>query len=653
MPSLHPQPSSLHYDDGPPPPPPHLTEPVTLPTKPQMSHHSKRLNESQGPSEVYSQQEFTFRNVPSGPSSTSKPDSYRPTSEYRPGDGPRRLHRRNEHQNLNPASRRPYLRARDRPRPATSDRPLLRHQNGYHETATEVFGVTQGTGKYLSTEDLDDTEEEDMDQSSSDGEEGEIAQGELDGTQEEDSTEPPTKRRDLGRAGADDADRPKWSNPDPYFVLPPVDHGAGKRKDPVETIRKYRKPKDETLGKLTEVAENDDFISFDIESSKSDGAESASQSDGGVRIPKMPKAMAETGKQDGRALHPSESRISESKIKQKSMDDEFLNADQATIPPIPPGDILLDILDSVSVSSTSDGRKRTRDSQIKGRFGRPRFPKAPGILQNFFPERGMNPVPWLRSQGYVIANAGFRLHQEVCDFFSFVRPQKFEEVIRQELLDRLQILVKKFDATCSVHCFGSFAAGLYLPNADMDVVILSKGFVQYGDKNLCTSNKKLYRFGDFIKSSGIADRDAVDIVAHAKVPLIKFIDRLTGIRVDMSFENDSGLFAVDTFRHWKQRFPAMPALVMLIKQFLLMRKLNEVQYGGIGGFTVTCLVTSLLQNMPQVQHGEFRPEDHLGEMLIEFLDFYGRRFDVARTGIQMEPPGLFDKVTPLPGHPNK
>ena len=509
--------------------------------------------------------------------------------------------------------------------------------------------MTEGTGKYLSTEDLDDSEEEDMDQSSTDGEDDKMVQGELDGTREEDFAEPPTKRRDLGRAGMDDADRPKWSNPDPYFVLPPVDHGAGKRKDPVETIRKYRKPKDETIGKSSEVAENDDFISFDMESgnaesSKSDGSESASQSDGGVRIPKMPKAMAETGKQDGRSLVPPESRISGSKIKQKSMDDEFLSLDIATIPPIPSGDILLDIMDNVSISSASDGRKRTRDSQIKGRFGRPRFPKAPGILQNFFPERGMNPVPWVRSQGYIIANPGFRLHQEVCDFFNFVRPQKFEEVIRQELLDRLQMLVKKFDATCSVHCFGSFAAGLYLPNADMDVVILSKGFIQYGEKNLCTSNKKLYRFGDFIKSSGIADHDAVDIVAHAKVPLIKFIDRLSGIRVDMSFENDSGLFAVDTFRHWKQQFPAMPALVMLIKQFLLMRKLNEVQYGGIGGFTVTCLVTSLLQNMPQVQHGAFQPENHLGEMLIEFLDFYGRRFDVARTGIQMEPPGLFDKV---------
>lgn len=88
----------------------------------------------------------------------------------------------------------------------------------------------------------------------------------------------------------------------------------------------------------------------------------------------------------------------------------------------------------------------------------------------------------------------------------------------------------------------------------------------------------------------------------------------------------------------------MPILVTIIKQFLLMRGLNEVMTGGLGGFSVTCLVVSLLQNMPQVQSGELVPEQHLGEILIEFLDFYGNRLDTARVGLMMHPPGYFEKV---------
>lgn len=88
----------------------------------------------------------------------------------------------------------------------------------------------------------------------------------------------------------------------------------------------------------------------------------------------------------------------------------------------------------------------------------------------------------------------------------------------------------------------------------------------------------------------------------------------------------------------------MPVLVTVIKQFLMMRGLNEVVHGGLGGFSVTCLVTSLLQNMPRVQSGELVPEQHLGELLIEFLDFYGNRLDTTRTGIVMRPAGYFEKV---------
>ena len=238
-----------------------------------------------------------------------------------------------------------------------------------------------------------------------------------------------------------------------------------------------------------------------------------------------------------------------------------------------------------------------------------------------------------------------RLHKEICDFYEFVRPQKFEQIVRQELLTRLQDVVSSQIHNCNVLSFGSFAAGLYLPNADMDVVVISDSFQYSRQKVVCQSRKQIYRFGDFIRSSGIAQEGTVEVIPGAKVPLVKFVDRVTAIKVDVSFENDTGIIANDTFALWKKQFPAMPLLVTIIKQFLMMRGMNEVQHGGLGGFSVTCLVTSLLQNMPRVQSGELIPEQHLGEILVEFLDFYGNQLDTTRTGIKMDPPGYFDKVT--------
>ncbi len=78
-------------------------------------------------------------------------------------------------------------------------------------------------------------------------------------------------------------------------------------------------------------------------------------------------------------------------------------------------------------------------------------------------------------------------------------------------------------------------------------------------------------------------------------------------------------------------------MVVLLKQFLAMRGLNEVHTGGIGGFSIICLVVSYLQ------HHEKAP--HLGACLIGFFDYYGNKFDLSRKRIQMNPPAIKEKVS--------
>lgn len=216
--------------------------------------------------------------------------------------------------------------------------------------------------------------------------------------------------------------------------------------------------------------------------------------------------------------------------------------------------------------------------------------------------------------------------------------------MREDLLQRLRTFVKNYDEDCELHCFGSFAAKLYLPNADMDLVVVSSHFMNHHQPSFCQSGNQMFRLADLLVRSGIAEEWSVEVITKAKVPLVKFIDRMTNLKVDMSFENKTGLIANGTFDSWQEAYPAMPIIVTVIKQFLLMRGLNEVVNGGLGGFSVTCLVTSLLQNMPRVQSGDLKPEDHLGEILLEFLDFYGNQMDIARVGITMDPPGYYEKV---------
>ncbi len=219
--------------------------------------------------------------------------------------------------------------------------------------------------------------------------------------------------------------------------------------------------------------------------------------------------------------------------------------------------------------------------------------------------------------------------------------------MREDLINRLRAVIQSAHPDCDVRCFGSFPAGIYLPTSDMDMVIVSEGFLKTGKAKEMFGRKgrHLFIIANLLRANGMAEPDSIEVINKARVPLVKFVDRLTGIRVDLSTENTTGIVAIETCLAWRDQFPALPILVMLIKQFLAMRGMHEVRTGGLGGFAVTCLVASLLQNMPQVQSGSMIPEEHLGEVLMEFLDLYGHRFNIANTGIRLDLPGYFEKVS--------
>lgn len=193
-----------------------------------------------------------------------------------------------------------------------------------------------------------------------------------------------------------------------------------------------------------------------------------------------------------------------------------------------------------------------------------------------------------------------------------------------------------------VRVFGSFAAELYLPTSDVDLVVVSESFAWY-DLPKYTNRRDLQRLGTSFRQMGMND---VQVVAKAKVPIVKFVDSLTGISVDISFENASGMVANETFQQWKKAYPAMPILVLLIKHYLSIRGLNEPYVGGLGSFSVTCLVISLLQLLPSVRSGRIDPRLHLGVMLLEFLELYGKNFNTEIVGIRVDEdaPGYFLKA---------
>ena len=228
------------------------------------------------------------------------------------------------------------------------------------------------------------------------------------------------------------------------------------------------------------------------------------------------------------------------------------------------------------------------------------------------------------------------------DFYEWVKPQEYEREVRADVLQRLSFAFNRIEPG-ELKAFGSYAAGLYLPVGDMDLVYFTRSFRpgNVGKNGIAFKPPKrlLDRFASLLRNQNIARPGSVVVIPFAKVPIVKFIEARSGLRVDLSFDNDSGVIANETFQTWKVEYPAMPVIVSVIKQFLMIRGLNDVATGGLGGFSIICLVTSLLQHMPGAD-----ATTNLGQLLVEFFNLYGNLLDRQHVAIRMDPPGYLDKV---------
>lgn len=243
-----------------------------------------------------------------------------------------------------------------------------------------------------------------------------------------------------------------------------------------------------------------------------------------------------------------------------------------------------------------------------------------------------------------------RLHNEILDFYDFVMPDEHDKRVRNNLIKRIERTIGTrglvLPDVSKVHCFGSFPAAMYLPTADMDIVLCTKKHSEGGPPMLDFGHhgrvsKALWAATRKLQQAGIAID--TQVVTRAKVPITKFVDKQSGIKVDLSLENLTGVAAQETFRQWKEDLLDLVIVVALVKQFLVMRGLNDVHMGGIGGFTIICLVYHYMK-LETAKEGE---SPNLGDMFLGFFDYYGNKFDLATQRLVMEPgpPRVVAKVS--------
>lgn len=176
--------------------------------------------------------------------------------------------------------------------------------------------------------------------------------------------------------------------------------------------------------------------------------------------------------------------------------------------------------------------------------------------------------------------------------------------------------------------------------SDIDLVLCGKwSQLPFGD------------LSDALQGSNVALPGSLKVLERAAVPIIKMADSHTGIKVDISFNMANGLRAAELIKHFKKRYPALPKLIYVLKQFLRQRDLNEVYIGGLSSYALILMVVSFLQQ--HAREDARTTKANLGVLLVEFFELYGVHFNYTQTAIRITDDGAYlrkDEVIRIRGH---
>ena len=150
-------------------------------------------------------------------------------------------------------------------------------------------------------------------------------------------------------------------------------------------------------------------------------------------------------------------------------------------------------------------------------------------------------APWLSEKTKKLSGI-IRLHQEILDFYEYIKPNKEEKERIIEIYKIIKNLIKtSFNNKYTVKIFGSHTTDLSLPNSDIDLCIFPKNSSII---NLASQINILNQIQNSLKQTGKFTNLKI---INAKTPIIKakyIYSKNINYDIDISFGHKNGYAAI-------------------------------------------------------------------------------------------------------------
>ena len=156
---------------------------------------------------------------------------------------------------------------------------------------------------------------------------------------------------------------------------------------------------------------------------------------------------------------------------------------------------------------------------------------------------------------------------------------------RRGALARVSKLIHEAYPAATLEIFGSSSTGLTIPSSDIDLVMSLPE---------ATSAKKPLRK---LESTFRHVSAKLELIIGAKIPLLKFVEKESGLSFDLCANATSGVENSAFIRRHLERYPALRPLVLALKVVLQQAGLHDTFTGGIGSYLLFLMVLKVVERI--------------------------------------------------------
>ncbi|KAF9183718.1 hypothetical protein BGZ51_000782 [Haplosporangium sp. Z 767] len=250
--------------------------------------------------------------------------------------------------------------------------------------------------------------------------------------------------------------------------------------------------------------------------------------------------------------------------------------------------------------------------------------------------------------------------------------------LRENLVTRVQgILNTEWPKEAKIESFGSFASGLGTDASDLDLVILPALAEQSQELVAPGRYQDLFILKTLFQRYSMKD---VEVISGARVPILKFTDHKTGIKVDINYGQYAGLYNTRLIESYVRIDDRIRNFLYVLKAFVKSRGINSPALGSLSSYCYTLMAISYFQTLlvpvlPCLQDPHLIPHNvpnpgpygsttlinvaftdpsrarpciprnnmTLGELFIGFLEYYGSKFDYTKSCVSIRCGGVISR----------